>query len=153
MNGLVSPGSFDSQSVPGERCFLVLESLPFFTPEAGLVDRLYPSNCCCTDFCPVPDEIAGKSTALLNFLLWIWKSLYPLWGEDADQSWPGHSGDDGDGAGSFKGRSYRANAFSCASGWPKQLNDILKVKSILKPEMLWRGDLCLKNDHFGGNKS
>ena len=39
-----------------------------FTPEVGRVDRLYPSNCCCTDFCPVPDKIAGESTALLKLL-------------------------------------------------------------------------------------
>ncbi len=35
--------------------------------------------------------------------------------EDADQSWFSISGDDGVGAGSCKGRSYRANAFSGAS--------------------------------------
>jgi len=70
MNSPIPPRSFASQSVPGYSCFLVLESLPFFTPEGGRVDGLYPSNCCGTDFCPVPDEIAGKSTALLNLLIY-----------------------------------------------------------------------------------
>jgi len=48
-------------------------------PEVGRVDMLYPSNCCCTGFCPVPDEIADKSTALLNLLKALDKMRKDAW--------------------------------------------------------------------------